>query len=76
MAAPDPHEVKHHVSPYRRIEIGARTPDPQPAPQESALSKAIREAAEEKQRVEHARIWNHVVQTAQGCNAITGEAGE
>jgi hypothetical protein len=66
-------EIAHHVSPYRRIEIGARTRQPDGSePQESALAKAIREAQEEKQRAECSRIWNHLVQTARGCNP-TGE---
>jgi hypothetical protein len=69
MAQPDKHPVTGHVSPYRRIEIGARPSQVLEVVQdETASAKSLREAAEAAQRIEHQRIWNHVIQTAQGCN--------
>lgn len=60
-------DVVSHVSPYRRIEIGSSyKPAPITVETESAFSKAIREALEEKQRAEQDRIWRHVEQIARG----------
>lgn len=62
-------QVASHVSPYRRIENGSRPKATLVAAEnEGNLARAIREAAEEKQRAEAQRIWNHVVQVARGCN--------
>ena len=65
-------EVVAHVSPYKRIEIGPPTPQPKkPAPAQPVVSQAILDAYEEIRRARYLRIWDHVVQTAQGCNAPT-----
>lgn len=61
-------KVDSHVSPYKRIEIGPRPYVPAPAPDENDLARRTREEIEKKRHIEHLRIWNHLVQTAQGCN--------
>lgn len=65
-------KVDSHVSPYKRIDLGARGPAPAQPETETAIAKALREAEEHAQRIEHLRIWNHLVQTARGCNPPGG----